>query len=148
MNIHKFAPIAILISVALARVPMTAGSALALHVSPTAAAGPVTIRIRLIVEHDSRNRTLEVSADSEGFYQSSEIELAGDEAPKTNEVVFRDMPQGSYEIVARLMDLSGHVRAVERNTVMITGSVGGVGNSSRPGHFDLRHVVAKTYSGR
>src|SRR5262245_44518326 len=114
MNIRNSFFVVLLIAIAFAPFPVvSAGGALALRVSPTAAVAPVSIRMRVEVEHDSRNRTLEVSADSEGFYQSSVIELDGDEAPKINEVVFRDMPRGLYEVVARLVDASGSVRAVE-----------------------------------
>src|SRR3954469_23163 len=96
---------------------------LALQVSPRTAMGPTSIRVRAVVEHDSTNRMLEVSADSGGVYQSSAIELDGDEAARINEVVFRDMPQGEYEIVVRLLDSSGRVRAMARSTVTIAGQL-------------------------
>jgi|KBSMisStaDraftv2_1062788.scaffolds.fasta_scaffold262549_1 hypothetical protein len=96
---------------------------LALQVSPRTAMGPTSIRVRAVVEHDSTNRMLEVSADSGGVYQSSAIELDGDEAAKINEVVFRDMPKGEYEIIVRLLDSSGRVRALARSSVTIAGDV-------------------------
>ena len=64
-----------------------------------------------------------MSADSGGVYQSSAIELDGDEAAKINEVVFRDMPKGEYKIIVRLLDSSGRVRALARSSVTIAGDV-------------------------
>jgi hypothetical protein len=121
MNTLAFTRVVILIiALPLAQVRLSAGSAaLALRVTPTAAVGHASIRLRVLVEHDATNRLLELTADSGDFYQASAIELDGEEAPRINEVVFRDMPQGTYEIVVRLLDQEGRVRAMARGTVVI-----------------------------
>src|SRR4051794_28225144 len=125
MNIRSLNSVVILI-VTLSVIQFRSAGAhepLALQVSPRTAMGPTTIRIRAMVEQDPTNRALEVSADSGRVYQSSAIELDGDEAARINEVVFRDMPQGEYEIVVRLLDSSGRVRAMARSTVTIAGQL-------------------------
>jgi len=113
---------------------MGAGEALSLHVTPTAAMAPTAIRIRAIVEPDSKNRALEVSADSGIFLQGSRIELDGEAAPRVNEVVFRDMPSGAYEIAVRLLDSSGRVLALVRNTVVVEGGFSPKDGSSGSSH--------------
>ena len=121
MNTSIFTRVVILIiALPLAQMRLSAaGGALALHVTPTAAVGQASIRLRVLVEHDAMNRLLELTADSGDFYEASAIQLDGKDAPKINEVVFRDMPQGTYEIVVRLLDPSGRVRAMARSTVVI-----------------------------
>ena len=121
MNASSLTRVAILsIALPLAQMRLSAaGEPLALRVTPTAAVGHATIRLRVLVEHDAMNRLLELTADSGDFYQASSIQLDGEEAPKINEVVFRDMPQGTYEIVVRLLDPEGRVRAMARGTVVI-----------------------------
>jgi hypothetical protein len=104
--------------------PALAAGGLEMQVTPATAAAPASIRVRAMVEHDAGNRALELTIDSGAYYQGSMIELDGETAPKVNEVVFRDLPPGMYEIVVRLFDPDGRVRALARGTAVIVGSEG------------------------
>jgi len=95
-----------------------------LRVSPAVAFAPATLIVRASIEADARNRTVEIVAESPSFYRSSEIQLDGDRAPRTNTFEFRSVPPGTYDVKATLRDASGQARALVRSTVNVI-AVGG-----------------------
>ena len=97
---------------------------LTVTVSPAVAFAPATLIVRAKIEADSRNRAVEIVAESQNFYRSSEIELDGDKAPRTNTFRFNSLPSGTYEVKATLLDSSGHARAYARSQVNIISSAG------------------------
>jgi streptogramin lyase len=95
---------------------------LSIRVSPAMSFAPATLVIRTKVEPDADNRAMEVSADSEGFYRSSAIQLEGDRAPKTTTVEFRSLPSGEYEVTAVVIGADGRRKAVARAHVNVIES--------------------------
>jgi len=104
--------------------PARASETMTMKVSPAVAFAPATLIVRAMIEADSRNRAVEIVAESPGFYRASEIELDGDKAPRTNTFEFRSLPSGSYEVKATLRDASGHARAAVRTAVNVIESGG------------------------
>jgi hypothetical protein len=98
---------------------VAADELLQLQVSPSVCIAPGSVVIRAIVEHDARNRGLELVADSSGFYRRSVVDLDGERAPKVNELRLIAIPGGEYEITATLYDSLGD-RTVVRRTLMVT----------------------------
>src|SRR2546426_7283900 len=76
---------------------------LKLNVSPSVAFAPANLIVRASIEPDAENRAVDVEAESSAFYRSSEIDLDGDRAPRTNTFEFRSLPPGTYEVRATLM---------------------------------------------
>jgi len=105
--------------------PLVADDELSLQVMPNVGVAPAALRVRAIVVPDSRNREIELTADSGNFYESSRRELDGEFAPKISELTLRDLPIGDYDIVVRLFDEDGGVRAVARHTVLVVGTNSG-----------------------
>jgi hypothetical protein len=105
--------------------PLAADSELALQVRPNVGVAPAWLRVRATVAPDARNRAIELTADSGNFYESSRRELDGQYAPKISELTLRDLPIGDYEIVVRVFDEDGGVRAVARHTVLVVGTNAG-----------------------
>jgi len=97
---------------------------LTLSVSPAVAFAPATLIVRARIESDSRNRAVEIVAESSDFYRASEVQLDGDNAPVTNRFEFRSLPSGTYEIKARVLDASGQARASARSSVNVIASGG------------------------
>jgi hypothetical protein len=108
--------------------PLRAGSRepLAVRVSPAVSFAPANLIVRATIEADAGNRSVEVIAESSDFYRSSEIQLDGDNAPRTNTFEFRSLPSGTYEVKAILYGANGHPRAQARQQVNVI--------SSGPGH--------------
>ena len=96
----------------------TAGEKLQLQVTPAVSMAPASVIVRAIVEHDADNRSLEIVADSEGFYRRSVVDLDGAQAPKVNELRLVDVPGGEYDITATLYDDHG-VRTNARRSIMV-----------------------------
>ena len=101
-----------------------AGEPLSVSVSPAVAFAPATLIVRARIEADSRNRAVEIVAESPSFYRSSEIQLDGDRAARTNTFEFRAVPPGTYDVKATLIDASGQPRATVRSSVNVIAAGG------------------------
>ncbi|HZT78549.1 MAG TPA: hypothetical protein VFA27_18005 [Vicinamibacterales bacterium] len=97
-----------------------------LRVSPAVSFAPANLVVRATITNDAANRAMEIVAESEDFYRSSEIELDGASAPKTTMFEFRSLPPGMYEVRATLYGISGDPRAEVRQQVNVIAS--GAGN--------------------
>lgn len=63
---------------------------------------PATVRLRIRVEPDVKNRALAVGIISPDFETSSLEQLDGDKAPITRWVTYKDVPAGEYAVVAEV----------------------------------------------
>ncbi len=86
----------------LADAPLGAGQRLMMKVSPNIAFAPANLIVRATIERNVENRYIELVAESEDFYRSSEVQLDGDAAPQTVRFEFRALPSGSYIVRATL----------------------------------------------
>jgi hypothetical protein len=105
--------------------PLGAGERITLKVSPAVAFAPANLVVRTTVEADADNRAIEIVAESAEFYRSSEIQLEGDKAARTNTFEFRSLPPGTYEVRAMLYGTSGQPRASVRQQVNVIASGAG-----------------------
>jgi hypothetical protein len=99
--------------------PLGAAERISMKVSPAVAFAPANLVVRAVVEADARNRAIEIVAESADFYRSSEVELEGDKAPRTNQFEFRSLPPGVYEVRASLIGDDGQQRGVVRQQVNV-----------------------------
>jgi hypothetical protein len=97
---------------------------LKMTVSPIQSFAPSVLRVHVRIEPSMDNRSLEVIADSDEFYRSSEIPLDGDQAPATINLEFPRLPEGNYRVVGILKDSTGHDRSIARERVRIIGTEG------------------------
>ena len=111
---------------ALVALPVDGGERLRMTVSPAQSFAPSFLRVRVRIEPSVENRSLEVIADSGGFYRSSEVQLEGDRAPATINLEFRNLPEGDYQVVGILKDRAGHERSMVNQEVRVIGTgIGG-----------------------
>jgi hypothetical protein len=101
------------------------GERLVMRASPMVAFAPANLVVRAIVQADANNRSIEIVAESEDFYRSSEIQLEGEKAPRTSQFEFRSLPPGTYEVRAMLVGADGQARATVRQQVNIMASGSG-----------------------
>lgn len=92
---------------------------LALSVSPAVAFAPATLRMQTTIEANAANRSVEIIAESEDFYRSSEMQLDGEAAPRTAYFQFRSLPSGLYSVRAILKGPGGHELAIAERKVNI-----------------------------
>jgi hypothetical protein len=97
---------------------------LTLRVTPAVAFAPANLIVRTMILADPANRGVEVIAESPDYYRSSEIQLNGEEAPRTTTFEFRSLPPGSYEVKAVLLDSTGGERATALTQVNVIASGG------------------------
>ena len=95
---------------------------LTLRVTPAVAFAPANLIVRAMILADSANRAVEVIAESPEYYRSSEIQLNGDQAPRTTTFEFRSLPPGAYEVKAVLLDTTGQERAAAFQQVNVIAS--------------------------
>ena len=97
-----------------------ANDKLAIRVSPAVAFAPATLRVQTTIEADAENRSIEIIAESEEFYRSSEMQLDGEAAPRTTYFQFRSLPTGQYSVRAILRGPGGHeLASVERKVNIV-----------------------------
>jgi len=107
-----------------ATLPARARDRMTLRVSPAVAFAPANLIVRTMIEADARNRAVEIVAESPEFYRSSEIQLDGENAPRTTTFEFRSLPPGTYEVKATLLGSDGAALATVRHqmNVIATGA--------------------------
>lgn len=104
--------------------PLGAGQRLTLKVSPAVSFAPANLIVRATIVADADNRAVEIVAESDDFYRSSQIQLEGERAAHTNMFEFRSLPPGTYEVRASLVGADGRSRAVARQQVNVFASGG------------------------
>ena len=87
--------------------PLGADNRLAIRVSPAVSFAPAHLVVKTIIEAAHENRAVEIIAESETFYRSSEVELDGEHAPHTTMFEFKSLPGGTYDVTAILRDVNG-----------------------------------------
>src|SRR3954465_11112585 len=97
-------PAALLLGLTL---PTHAQERVSLRVSPAVALAPASLFVRATVDVNAENRSLEIIAESDDFYRSSEIALDGDHAPRVTHLLFKSVPGGRYEVRAVLRGVAG-----------------------------------------
>jgi hypothetical protein len=103
---------------------VTAKDPLTMAVSPVQSFAPTNLTIRVHVEPDADNRTLEVVAESGEYYRSSRIQLDGADAPRTISLEIRNLPGGDYDVRSALINRVGRERAAVRTQIVVLGSAG------------------------
>lgn len=103
---------------------LNANEPVSMAVSPLQSFAPADLTIRLRVEPDAANRTLEVVAESGEYYRSSSIQLDGSDAPRTISIEFRDVPGGNYDVRGTLISSAGKARAAVRQHVTVIDPAG------------------------
>jgi hypothetical protein len=98
-----------------------ASDRLVVKVSPAVAFAPANLIVRATVESNQENRSIEIVAESDDFYRSSEMPLDGEHAPRTSLFEFRSLPTGSYQVRAILKGASGRELASTKAQVNIVG---------------------------
>lgn len=99
----------------LAAVSVGGSEPLKMSVSPAQSIAPANLFIRLSIEPQAANRLVEVEAEFDRFYRSSQISLEGDHGPRTVVLEFRALPGGQYRVRSVVADDKGReVAAVQR----------------------------------
>ena len=89
-----------------------------LHVSPILSdRGDMTVQV--LVTRDAENQWMKVTAESETYYSSSEMELEGEYSPRVKVIRFRGVPAGWYEVTGTVFDHHQHVKGLARRSVMV-----------------------------
>jgi hypothetical protein len=110
------------VSFVVVALPTSGGGVLDARVYPPFAFAPCTVRVQAFIEPDARNRSIEFVLDSEAMYTSSTAELDGDRAPRTKEVMFRNLPAGTYLIRVTLIGEGGKRVATTRRVDVMPGA--------------------------
>jgi hypothetical protein len=103
-----------------------ASEKLSIRVTPSVAFAPAHLVVRTTIEADHQNRAVEIIAEADAFYRSSEIQLDGEHAPRTTTFEFRSLPTGMYSVRAVLKGQGGHqLASLERKVNVVEGVVNG-----------------------
>jgi hypothetical protein len=106
-------------------VSMRAGERITIKVSPAVAFAPANLVVRATIPADADNRAVQIVAESDAFYRSSEQQLEGERAPRTTTFELRSLPSGTYLVSANLMVADRRSRGIIRQKVNVVPSGAG-----------------------
>jgi hypothetical protein len=92
---------------------------LSVTVSPLQSIAPANLVVRVHVQPDAGNRSLEIVAESDTYYRSSTIDLDGADAPPVVSLELRNAPGGDYDVTAALIDSAGKQRTTVSQHVIV-----------------------------
>src|SRR5262245_59877005 len=107
----------------LATTPVRSDRRLSVSVTPEVARAPAYVTVLTSIQADDDNRSIEVTADSGDYYRRSVTSLDGGRAPRANEFIFKDLPEGHYEVTVALYGTQGQ-RAVETAWLKVAAGIG------------------------
>lgn len=90
---------------------MASAPPVTVRVYPTVSFAPATVIVNVVVEPNADNRFLQVEADSEGMYRSSEVPLDGADAPHRLRFELRGLSRGTWSLAAIVKGTSERVLA-------------------------------------
>ena len=93
---------------------LNGGEALQMKVSPAVQRAPAMLTVRVMVEPSAENRVLQVVAESDTFYRSSEVEIDGANSSPLRVFQFRGLPTGRYEVTGVLLGTQGRRAMISR----------------------------------
>jgi hypothetical protein len=93
---------------------LNGGEALQMKVSPAVQRAPAMLTVRVMVESSAENRLLQVVAESDTFYRSSEVEIDGENSSPLRVFQFRGLPTGRYEVTGVLLGTQGRRAMISR----------------------------------
>jgi len=103
-----------------------ANERISMRVSPEVSFAPANLSVRTTVEAHPDNRWIEIIAESDDFYRSSEMQLDGEHAPRTTIFEFRSLPGGTYQVHAFLKGTHGRQIASSHKQIDVVGESGGL----------------------
>ena len=126
MNVMKLRATLFGILMLTSTLPLGAGERITVKCSPAIAFAPANLIVRAMIESDAGNRAVQIVAESDDFYSSSEVQLNGENAPRTNMFELRSLPPGLYDVKATLIGSGGERRATAHSQINVI-AVGGHG---------------------
>lgn len=136
MNVHtrRVIPLAphfllvlrlLVVAAVLAGVSPTAAPAasdrVVIRVWPMTSMAPTSFLIRVLIERNATNRWIKVTAESDAYFASSEGQLEGERSSRLRIVQFRDVPAGTYELRAVVLDMNGEVTGSAQTSATVIG---------------------------
>ena len=94
--------------------PLDASQRLRVRAVPNSSAD---LTIYVGVERHAENRMLRVTAESDDFFRSTELQLDGESSPRITVIHFHQLPTGWYDVTAQLVVDTG--RTTDRPTCTV-----------------------------
>ena len=100
--------------------PTNGGEAISITVKPSVAGYRGSVRLKVVVARDDKNRSLRWEIDGPDYYRSSQRELQGAGAARIHEFLLRDLPAGEFEVRA-IVTRNDRTSAMDRRPLRVVG---------------------------
>ena len=100
--------------------PTTGGETISITVRPAVTGYRGTVRLKVVVERNDKNRSLRWEIDGAEYYRSSQRELDGAGAARIHEFLLRDLPAGEFEVRA-IVTRNDRTSAMDRRPLRVVG---------------------------
>ena len=112
--------LALITAVILLAAPASGTQNFQMSVSPTLATSPAVIRVRVSIEPSDENRSIQIAAESEDYFRSSEAEIDGASASRISQFEYRGLPAGEYTVRGVLIGRDGKPRGSTEYMITVT----------------------------
>ena len=92
--------VAILLGAVSSAAPLNANESITVSVYPAVAVARGEAQLKIFVERNDQNRTLNWEVDGPNYYRSSTAQLDGADAPRSWFFAVKDLQPGSYQVRA------------------------------------------------
>lgn len=89
---------------------------------------PAAANLKVTVERDPDNRSVQIVVDGPAYYRSSYVQLDGVSSPRIRQMTLKHLPPGSYVVSATVTRADGS-RVHATNTIEIIGPEHDLGGS-------------------
>lgn len=94
------------------------------QVSPNVTTVGAPVRALVQVEPDAGNRLLRLMVDSGDYYWSSDVQLDGDEAARSHDLLLEGLPAGEYLLMVILYGPDGELARARQNLRLVSSLSG------------------------
>jgi hypothetical protein len=102
---------------------LSADEAIKISARATVIAAQGSALLKVIVERNAMNRTLIWEVDGRSYYRSSTMQLEGSSAARSYFFMLRDLPEGHFDVRARLVR-NDNTEVMDHTRIVVVGGDG------------------------
>jgi hypothetical protein len=99
---------------------LNADEAITITVRPAVTVAHGNAQLKVLVERNQMNRALIWEVDGPSYYRSSAMELEGASAPRSYLFLLKGLPEGNFEVRARVVR-NDNSEVMDRSRIVVVG---------------------------
>lgn len=117
---NRYFGLALLTAFFAGAIHLSADEAITITVRPAVTVAHGNAQLRVLVARNDMNRALIWEVDGPTYYRSSALQLEGASAPRSYFFMVKDLPEGDFEVRARVRR-NDNSEVMDRSRIMVIG---------------------------